>query len=511
MADKMTALVLNGRDLTPALVAEVACNGRPIALEGAARARMAEARAIVERHLDENRPVYGLTTGLGSRVVHRLPREVLSEFSRLTVRGRSHALGPRLPVEVVRAIMTVRLNGLLIGGAGASPAVAEAIADLLNAGLHPVMPSIGSIGAGDLCLLAHIGLALMGEGEIESGGAVMAAGKALAKAGLRPLELGPKDGLAICNASSGSAGMEALGLRQMEQIWALANVSAALSMEGFRANVSPLDERLAALRPQPGQAEASAALRALLGGGGLLAPGAARRLQDPLSLRCVAQVHGALRATLDFTAPVLAAELNGDASNPAVLISDDAILSNGNFHTPLLAIAFDAVALACAQAAQLCLARTSKHLLARLSELPAHLSPHGPTRSGFAPVLKPVEALVAEIEHLALPVRGGLSLSADGVEDHMTHAPQAVHKLMEIVWRLRLVLAAELIVAAQAVEMRGIDKLGAGTGRAFDAVRAMVAPLDDDRPLAPDIERVDAELLANGILLERISGSGPSK
>jgi histidine ammonia-lyase len=199
---------------------------------------MAAARAVVERHLEQDRPVYGLTTGLGARATHRLPREVLSEFSRLTILGRSNAVGPRLPRDVVRALMLVRLNGLLAGGAGAAPAVAEAIAALLARGLTPVMPSIGSIGAGDLCVLAHLGLALIGEGEIEVEGRARPAAEALADAGLAPLTLGPKDGLAICNASAYSAGQAALALADARAAYETAQIAAALSMEGFRANLS---------------------------------------------------------------------------------------------------------------------------------------------------------------------------------------------------------------------------------------------------------------------------------
>jgi histidine ammonia-lyase len=297
---KPAPLALTGHDLTPETVAQVARRDRAVALAPAALERMAAARAVVERHLEQDRPVYGLTTGLGARVTHRLPREVLSEFSRLTILGRSNAVGPRLPRDVVRALMLVRLNGLLAGGAGAAPAVAEAIAALLARGLTPVMPSIGSIGAGDLCVLAHLGLALIGEGEIEVEGRARPAAEALADAGLAPLTLGPKDGL-------GAA-------------YETAQIAAALSMEGFRANLSPLDPRAAAARPAPGQAEAAAGLRRLLAGGALTEAGAARRLQDPISLRCVSQVHGSLKAALAFAGQALGPELNGAADNPLVLI-----------------------------------------------------------------------------------------------------------------------------------------------------------------------------------------------
>lgn len=502
MSDRDNALVLTGGGLTPAAVTAVARRGRKVEIDPGALARMAEARAVVERHLDEGQPVYGLSTGLGANVTHALPREALEEFSRLTLRGRSNSVGPPLPAEAVRATMTVRLNNLLTGASGASPAIAENFADLLNAGLHPVMPSIGSIGASDLCLMAHLGLALIGEGEIDADGEKLPAQEALARAGLKPAELGPKDGLVICNSSSVSVGLGALALHDANDAYNLANIAAALSLEGFRGNLTPFDPRVAPVRPQPGQAEAAGDLLGLFAGGSLLEPGAARRLQDPISLRCTAQVHGALKACLDFAGPALDADLNGESTNPVVLLGDGEILSTGNFHAPLLAIALDTLARALTQVAILSASRTARLLMAQLSGLPAYLSPRGPGRSGFAPLLKTAEALMAEIEHFATPVRGGLSLAIGGVEDHMTHAPQAAQKLTELLWRFRLVIAIELLVAAQAVDLRGIDRLGRGTARAQAAVRDIVPPLDDDRPLGADVERIAAELLATGRLLE---------
>lgn len=497
-------LVLTGTRLTPATVAQVARAARPVALAPEALARMAAGRAVVERHLAEDRPVYGLTTGLGARVGHRLPREALAEFSHLTLLGRANAVGPRLSAEVVRALMAVRLNGLLHGGAGAAPAVAEALAALLNAGLTPVMPGIGSIGAGDLCVLAHLGLALIGEGEIERGGEVLPAAVALARAGLAPLELGPKDGLAICNASAYSAGLAALALADAETALRTAQIAAALAMEGFRANLSPLDPRAAAARPAPGQAEAAAELRALLDDGALAEPGAARRLQDPISLRCVSQVHGSLWAALDFAAPAVAAELNGAADNPLVMVDDGEIVSTGNFHTPALALAMETLAQGVAQVAALSVSRTCRLLVERLSGLPANLTEKGPTRSGYAPLPKAAEALLQEVRHRALPAPVELRWAADGVEDDLTNAPLSARKAGEAVGYLNLILAMELLVAAQAVDLARPARLGRGTATAHRVVRALVPHLEEDRPHGPDTERLEREALATGRLLDEV-------
>lgn len=494
------SLILTGSDLTPEAVVAVARDRRKVGLADSARSATAAARAVVERYLAEDRPAYGLTTGLGPRVVERVPHEELAAFSRITVLGRAQAVGAPLPAEAVRAAMLVRANGLARGGAGAQPAVAEALVAALNAGVHPVVPSIASVGASDLCLMAHIGLGLIGEGEAEHEGLRRPAADALARAGLAPLELGPKDGLAICSANAVSAGQAALVLHDAGRLLAQADLAAALSMEGFRANLSPLDPRVAAARPAPGQAESAGRLRAFLSGGVLTEPGAARRVQDPLSFRCVSQVHGSLAAALAFAAPAVAAELNGAGDNPLVLPDTGEMLSTGNFHTPALALAFDALGLALSQVANLAVNRMERLLTERLSALPTGLTRRNMTRVGMGAATKAMEALAAEIRHLANPVSVDQRAGADNVEDDTTNAAYAVAKAARMIERLRLLVAFELIAGAQAVELAGVERLGQGTRAAYSAVRALVAPIDEDRPLGGDVERVAQELLAGGAL-----------
>lgn len=498
----MTAktLLLTGSDLSPEAVVEVARSGRRVALADNTLAVLAASRAVVERYLADGRPAYGLTVGLGPRVVEQVPREELSAFSSIMVRGRAQALGKPLPREAVRAAMLVRANGLAIGGAGARAAIAEALVAALNAGFHPIVPSIGSVGASDLCLMAHIGLALVGEGEAEYDGRQFPAAEALAAAGLSPLELGPKDGLAICSANSVSTGMGALVLCDAELLLDQANLAAALTMEGFRANLSPLDSRVAAARPAPGQVEMAARLREVLTGSALNKPGVARRVQDPLSLRCVSQVHGSLFAALAFVRTAVEAELNGAGDNPLVLAESDEMLSTGNFHTPALALAFDTLGLALTQVANLAVNRVQRLTTERFSALPFGLTTRNMTHVGFGAATKMLEALAAEIRHLAGPVCIDQRTGADNVEDDTTNATYAVSKAAEMVERLRLIVAFELMAAAQAVELAKINSLGRGTRTAYEAVRSIVAPLDEDRPLGGDVERVARELLATGRL-----------
>jgi histidine ammonia-lyase len=501
------SLLLDGGALTPEAVTGIARGGTAVAIAPSARERMRASAAVVARAADAGVPVYGLTTGLGQRVVDRIDGQAAAAFSLQTLRGRAMAVGERLPVELTRATMAVRCNGLCAGGSGATPAIAGGLAALLNAGVHPCIPRFGSVGASDLCMLAHVGLTLIGEGEAEVDGRPMASGEALARAGLEPVALGPKDGLAICSSSALSAAVAALDLVDALAGLEVMQVAAALSLEGFRANLSPLDPRVVAARPAPGQSWAAGGLRALLHGGALTEPGAARRLQDPLSLRCVSQIHGSLHVALALLAAAVEPELGGAADNPLVLADDEEILSTGNFHVPALALALDATAIALSQVAAASAERQARLKTARLSGLPAGLSPSAQVSSGLSPLTKTAQALTVEIRHLAAPLAIMPTIGADGVEDDSTGAAHAALRVREQIECLRPLAAIELIVAAQAVDLAlgaRHDSLGAGTAAAHAAVREQVALLEADRPMGPDVERLTGELLVDGQLLARV-------
>jgi histidine ammonia-lyase len=504
------SVVMDGTALTSEAVNDIARGGAAVAIAPPARERMRASAAVVARAAEAGVPVYGLTTGLGPRVVDRVDGHAAAAFSLQTLRGRAMAVGERLPVELTRATMVVRCNGLCAGGSGATPAIADGLAALLNAGVHPCIPRFGSVGASDLCMLAHVGLTLIGEGEAELDGRPMASAQALSRAGLEPVTLGPKDGLAICSSSAVSAGVAALDLVDALACLQVMQVAAALSMEGFRANLSPLDPRVVAARPAPGQSWAADGLRALLRGGALTQPGAARRLQDPLSLRCVSQIHGSLHVALALLAAAVAPELGGAADNPLVLIDEEEILSTGNFHVPALALALDATAIALSQVAAASTERQARLKTERLSGLPGSLSPGGGVSSGLSPLTKTAQALTVEIRHLAAPLSIMPTIGADSVEDDSTGAAHAALRVREQIERMRLLAAIELIVAAQAVDLAlggHAEALGAGTAEAFAAVRESVPRLEEDRPMGPDVERLTARWLAGGELLARVGGA----
>ncbi|WP_108880589.1 thioesterase, FlK family [Anderseniella sp. Alg231-50] len=499
-----TALRLTGRGLKISDVEAVAVDGRRVEIADECRERMADGRAIVERYFADNTPAYGLNTGLGVRATDMLSVEEAAEFSAKMVRGRAQAIGQPLPVPAVRAAMLVRLNTVLSGAAGASLAVADALRDALNSGVTPVMPATGSIGAGDLVIMAAVPHALMGEGDAFFDGGRMPGSDALKKAGLEPLMLGPKDGLVLCNNQAHSASLACLAALSARAALDAANISAALVMEGFRANVSPLSSAAAGIRPQAGQVETAKAFRDLLEGSALMQDGAARRLQDPISLRSVIQTHGAVHAALDVLEAALDVEINHAPDNPAVLVGENRIVSTGNYHTPWLSQALDVTARSLAVLANDAVARIHRLCTPEMSGLAPLLSSAATDRAGFGPLLKPVEAVRANIIHLANPVPVIPSFNAGGVEDAATFTPLAASKLMQLCEQLSYLLAYELLAGAQALDLAGPAGVAPRIATAHEQVRALSGFLDDDRPIGREVEAVACELVLMGRLAKQV-------
>jgi histidine ammonia-lyase len=492
-------ITLSGTALTLAEVLAVARENRPVRLDPDIAARVAASRAAVEQALARGEAVYGLTTGLGANLAVSLDDTDLLAFQTRVLVGRAVAVGPLLPRETVRAALLLRANGLARGGAGASLAVIEALLALLAHRIHPCVPSLGSIGAADLTPMAHLALPLVGAGTAELDGEVMPGAEALRRVGLMPVELAPKDGLALINSNALSVGAAILLVDEVAAVLDLAAVAAALSFEGMRANPGPLLQEVSAARPAPGQEAAAALIRRFLAGSALWDKGAARAIQDPLSFRCVTPVHGAALAALAFARDAIAPELNAAADNPLVLAEDGRILSTGNFHTGALALAADTLALALVPVADLAVGRAMKLMLPEASGLAKFLTPIGGNRAGFAPVQKTLAALRAECRYSANPASLDFTPVANGVEDHSPQTPLTLRKAAALCQSLRGVLAIELIVAAQAIDLRApAPALGAPLAAAHGAIRARVPRLDEDRSLGSEIETLAAE--SNAIL-----------
>jgi histidine ammonia-lyase len=492
---KRSALALGDRTITLDDLVAIARDRAPVKLGAQAIKRMKAARAVVEKLAAGGKAIYGLNTGLGAGVDTRLTAAEMSDFQARVLVARSVGIGPKFSTAEVRALMAARLIGLTHGAAGISPALAERIAAMLNKGVHPIVPSIASVGESDLAPVSHAFLPLIGAGEAELGGKKMPGAEALRRAGIKPVTLGPKDGIALVSANAASLGTGALVMHDAGIVLQAQHASMALSLEGFRGNLDPFDPRLAKVRAAPGQAEAAAAMMKLLKGSALLKPGAARRVQDPLSFRCFPSVHGAAIAALHSAAQVLEQELNSGGDNPAVLAGDGAMIMTGNFDITALVLEFERLGQALAQNAILTAQRIAKMQSTALSDLPRFLSPRGAMHAGLAGLVKVAVALESDIRHLALPCSLLVMPTADGLEDYATMAPRVVAKTRAIVDKLATIAGIELMVAAQAVDLRKATKLGAGAKRAYQWVRRLSAMVDEDRSLGAEIEAVGAAVL----------------
>ncbi|MCB8882776.1 histidine ammonia-lyase [Acidisoma cellulosilytica] len=483
-----------------AQIVKATAQSTQIRLSPAAHARVAASRAVVEAYAAGDEPVYGLNTGLGGNLGYRLDPASLAAFQIQMIRGRTIGVGPLFSQAVSRRQLLCRIIGLAQGGAGISPAVLDGMIAIFNRGVTPAMPGRGSIGAGDLGLAAHMGAVVIGRGQAWFADRLMPGAEALAAAGLSPVVLGPKDALGILNTSAVTCGHAASVLADLADLLIFATTAAALSMEGYAANPTIFDARLAAARPADGQTRAAAMFRQILAGS-YLHDAPSRSIQDALSFRVLSQIYGPTLAAFDTAVEAVTLEINAAADNPLVLAEDRVILSTANFHTPAIALAFDSLAIALCHLASASLQRTIKLMDPRLSGLPKYLSPVGGASVGFNALQKTASYLHAEIRLKATPASLDSVPVSETVEDHAPNTPLTIRKLEEQVLVLRLLIAIEALTAAQAVDLRGQPVLSAPTAALHAAIRASLPMLDEDREIGPDVDRVndiaqDAEVLA---------------
>jgi histidine ammonia-lyase len=458
--------------------------------------------------------VYGLNTGLGSLARHRIPLNEIGAFSFATVADQVSSYGRPLATDVVRAMMVSRVNGMLKAGVGVTRELIELLVALLNAQVHPIVRMVGSVGQGDLSEMADIGKVLIGRGWAEYGGETMPGEQALGQAELAPIALGPKEALGLISANGVTMGRGSLVLNDAADLIESMQIAAALSFEAFAANLSIIHPAAARARPHSGMQTAMSRLRELLEDSRLWQPGAARNLQDPLSIRCVPQTHGAVYDALSVARGLMEIELNSAGDNPLVLVEEGAIVSVGNFDVASLAMAFDYVRLGIAHAAQVANERVQKLLWSHFSDLPTGLARRDGPTGGLRPLGRTFAALASEARFLANPVsldyHGQL---AEGVEDHASMAPLAVSTTSTLVSLLHRLVALELIVAAQGVDLRyGAGQLGGGTGRAYALVREYAGTMADETEWNADVEGL-ALLVGGGQLAHRVAhvaGSRPA-
>src|SRR4051794_11165239 len=501
---------LTGTGLGEADVVAVARQNEPVELGPAAREAMEASAAVVERLAASPEPVYGVSTGFGSLANVTIPVERRDELQRALVRSHAAGMGEPVEPEVVRAMMLLRARTLAMGFSGARPVVADTILALLNAGVVPLVPEYGSLGAsGDLAPLAHCALVLIGEGEvIGPDGERVPGGYALRAAGIEPLTLGPKEGLALVNGTDGMLGMLILAAHDLEALLRVADVTAAMSVEALLGTDRAFAEDLIALRPQPGQATSAANLRRVLAGSPIVASHrwGDDRVQDAYSLRCAPQVNGAARDALEHAERVAAAELVSAIDNPMVL-PDGRVESCGNFHGAPLGMAMDYLAVAIAEVGAIAERRTDRLLdPGRSHGLPPFLSPDAGVNSGLMLDHYTQAALVAENRRLASPASVGSLPTSAMQEDHVSMGWSAARKLRTAIDNLPRILAVELTCAARGLDLREPLEPAAGSAAALSAVRERVEGPGPDRWLAPELAAAE-ELVAGGALLRAVESA----
>ena len=485
-------LLLTGDDLTLGDVWDVAVGGREAALAAVAHERMAKARALVDMHRGEH--TYGVNTGFGRFVSEAIPDDQVDELQLRLLRSHACGVGEPYPPDVTRAAMLLRANALAKGYSGARVATVELLLAALGRGVLPRVPARGSVGAsGDLAPLAHLALPLVGEGEAWCEGELLAGGEALARAGLAPVHLAPKEGLSLINGTQFMTAMAALALVRARRLAAAADVACALSLEALQGSRTSFHPAIHDARPLRGQRESAANIRKLLEGSAIIESHRwCDKVQDAYSLRCAPQVHGASRDLLDYAAATVSVELNAATDNPLVLVDEEQIVSNGNFHGQPVAFALDALAIAVAELANISERRIERLVNPALSDgLPPFLVPaEEGLNSGFMILQYVAAALVSENKVLAHPASVDSIPTSAGQEDHVSMGNAAGLKALQVLANTERVLAIELLAGAQGVEFLAPLEPGRGVAATRAFVRTLSSRLKEDRSMSADIERV---------------------
>ena len=501
-------VVLDGASLTIEQLLAIADRAEAVALGDAARARVRASREVVERRARGDEPAYGINTGFGSFAEVKIAPDALETLQLNLLRSHAAGIGDPLPVRTVRAIMALRANVLAKGFSGISVETLEALIALLNRGVHPVVPSRGSVGAsGDLAPLAHLALVLIGEGEafLEDDAnrrdraprlTSCSGADALARAGLTPIRLGPKEGLALINGTQPSSGVLSLALADAEHLARAADIAAALSIDALRGSIHPFEARIHDARPFAGQRTSASNIELLMGGSGInKSHEFCGKVQDAYSLRCAAQVHGATREALRFVRETVDVENNSATDNPMVFADRGEIVSCGNFHGAPIAIAADLLAAAIVPLATISERRTDRLVDPTLSGLPAFLTRAGGLQSGFMMAQVTAAAVASELKSLAHPAGVDTIPTSANKEDHVSMSMTAALKAERAVSRAREVVAIEILCACQAIDLLAPLETSALLKNVHALVRSRVPMLDRDRPSAPDIVAI-AELIA---------------
>jgi histidine ammonia-lyase len=504
----MNSLTISGTELKVDDVVEVAKRHLPVVLDTAVLPKIERSRAAVEQFVAEGRVVYGITTGFGRFKDKIITADQVKQLQINLVRSHAVGVGPELSEHVVRAMLLVRANTLARGHSGVRPQVIQCLIDMLNAGIHPCIPSQGSLGAsGDLAPLAHMTLVLIGEGEAIVDGVRMNGRAALNTAHLQPLELQAKEGLALLNGTTFMVGMGALLVRRAINLLLTADTAACLSLEALNGTDRAFDARVHEVRPHPRQMDDAAFLRNIVAGSELLRSRESLNVQDPYTLRCVPQVHGAARDAIAYGQWVINIELNAVNDNPLIFVDEITgetdVISAGNFHGEPIALAMDYAALALTELGNMSERRTARLVDADSNGgvLPMFLTQHGGLESGLMMAQYTAAALASENKVLAHPASADSIPSSANVEDHVSMGATAVRQAWQILEHVETIVAIELLCAAQGIDFRrqNGEQMGQGTEAAYQLIRQRVPFLEEDTVLAPHIESV-RQLVADGTI-----------
>jgi histidine ammonia-lyase len=501
----MSAIQIDGEQLDFAQLYRVVFDRARVELAPQARTRMLASRAVIERLIASDQAVYGVNTGFGKMASVRISREQIGELQLNLVRSHACGVGTALSEHETRAMLLLRANAVAKGFSGVRPVVAETLCAMLNSGVHPVIPSQGSVGAsGDLAPLAHLAQVAIGEGEAILQGSTLSGGDAMRTAGIAPLQLEAKEGLALLNGTQAMLALLGLGLREAEIAVDTADVAAALSLDALRGSPAAFDERIAAARPYAGHATTARNLRTLNAGSAIRESHRAaekdKRVQDAYSLRCTPQVHGAVRDTLTQVRATLGVELNSATDNPLVFVdagaSSGEVISGGNFHGQPLAMAADQLAVALATLAGISERRVEQMTNPQTSLLPAFLVHEAGRNSGFMILQVAAAALVSEMKTQATPHSVDSIPTSANQEDYVSMGMGAARRIQPMLGNLRNVLAIELLAACQGIDLLAPLKTGSQAAKAQAIVRAQSKMMVVDRSLAPDIRAVERGIAA---------------
>ena len=489
-------LTLSGKKLSLHQIAQVAHQREQVSLSDEARARVIESRRVVEQITGSGRVVYGVNTGFGKLADFTIAPSELRELQLNLVRSHACGVGAPLPEAEVRAMLLLRANVLALGYSGARPLVIETLIAMLERGVHPVIPQKGSVGAsGDLAPLAHLALTVIGEGEAFYESERMTSAAALSRAEIEPVVLEAKEGLALLNGTQAMVAVGGLALHRANTLVRTADVAGAMTLEALRGTPVAFDERIHAARPHPAQISVAAHLRELLRESEIRDSHVTGdpRVQDAYSLRCMPQVHGAVRGAFDHARKIIETESGSATDNPLVFADRDEVLSGGNFHGAPVALALDYAAIALTDLMSITERRIDRLVNPDANEgLPAFLTMHPGISSGFMMAQVTAAALLAEAKVLSHPASVDNVPTDGGKEDHVSMGMTSATKLRTIVENAELAVAIELLAAAEGLEHRAPLRPGLGVRRAYELVRANVPRLSRDRSLSPDIEKIAA-------------------